>query len=63
MILYKKPDAKWASATIDPVYAGTDHSTDRDPVYAGADRSTDGDPVHTGTDPGAERTGSGRPYG
>ena len=49
--------------SIDPVYAGTDRSTDRDPVYAGADRSTDGDPVHTGTDPGAERTGSGRPYG
>ena len=49
--------------SIDPVYAGTDRSTDRDPVYAGADRSTDRDPVHTGTDPGAERTGSGRPYG
>ncbi len=30
--------------SIDPVYAGTDRSTDRDPVYAGADRSTDGDP-------------------
>ena len=45
--------------SIDPVYAGTDRSTDRDPVYAGADRSTDRDPVDTGT----ERTGSGRPYG